>query len=185
MRAQLAVLTENRQATEADYDKGEEARRAAEAAVGGGGGGDGGLDSGQLSDQGWALPLAGRISDGFGPRPEKPVPGVSPFHYATDIAAGCDRPIYAATAGTVIYADWLGSYGLWVLIDHGNGVQTGYAHNNDLFVGVGQTVTAGANIAAVGSTGASSGCHSHFEVRVDGARIDPQPFMSARGVTLG
>lgn len=182
MRAQLAVLTQNRQATEADYAKGEEARRAAEAEAGGG---NGGLDSGQLSDQGWAKPVSGWISDRYGPRPNKPVPGVNPFHSGTDIAAGCDQPVYAATGGTVIYADWLGTYGLWVLIDHGNGVQTGYAHNNDIFVGVGQYVAAGANIAAVGSTGASTGCHLHFEVRVDGARIDPQPFMSARGVNLG
>ncbi|GGR17218.1 M23 family metallopeptidase [Agromyces mediolanus] len=182
MRAQLAVLTENREATEADYEKGEAARRAAEAARGGG---DGGLDSGQLSGQGWALPVSGWISDPFGPRPNRPVAGVGAFHYGTDLAAGCGRPVYAATGGTVVYADWLGSYGLWVLIDHGNGVQTGYAHNSALLVSPGQSVPAGANIAEVGTTGASTGCHLHYEVRVDGARIDPQPFMSNRGITLG
>ena len=188
LHAQLAVLTENRAATEADFEKGEQARLAAEAAAAaaaGGGGGDGGLDSGQLSDQGWALPVSGWISDRFGPRPDKPVAGVGNFHYGTDIAAGCGRAIYAATGGTVIYAGWLGTYGNWVLVDHGNGVQTGYAHNSSILVNEGQYVDAGANIALVGTTGASSGCHSHFEVRVDGARIDPQPFMSARGVTLG
>lgn len=84
-----------------------------------------------------------------------------------------------------MYAGYLGSYGNWILIDHGNGVQTGYAHNSVLHVSVGQSVAAGEVISDVGSTGASSGCHLHFEVRVDGARIDPQPFMSARGVTLG
>ncbi|MFK4729500.1 M23 family metallopeptidase [Agromyces mediolanus] len=182
MQAQLAVLTDNREATEADYEKGEAARRAAEAARGGG---DGGLDSGQLSDQGWALPVSGWISDSFGPRPNRPVAGVGAFHYGTDIAAGCGRSVYAATGGTVVYADWLGSYGLWVLIDHGNGVQTGYAHNSALLVSPGQWVPAGANIAEVGTTGASSGCHLHYEVRVDGARIDPEPFMSNRGITLG
>jgi murein DD-endopeptidase MepM/ murein hydrolase activator NlpD len=189
MRAQLAVLAENREATEADFEKGEAARREAEAAAAAAaaarGGGDGGLDSGQLSDQGWALPVSGWISDRFGPRPNRPVAGVGAFHYGTDIAAACGRGVYAATGGTVVYADELGSYGLWILIDHGNGVQTGYAHNNALYVGVGQYVAAGANIAAVGSTGASTGCHLHYEVRVDGARIDPEPFMSARGVTLG
>ncbi|MCM3658241.1 M23 family metallopeptidase [Agromyces mediolanus] len=188
MQAQLAVLTDNRAATEADYAKGEAARRAAEEAArrsGGGGGGGGGLDSGQLSGQGWALPVSGWISDPFGPRPNRPVAGVGAFHYGTDLAAGCGRGVYAATGGTVVYADWLGSYGLWVLIDHGNGVQTGYAHNSELYVSPGQQVPAGANIAAVGTTGASTGCHLHFEVRVDGARIDPQPFMSNRGITLG
>ncbi|MFB9309746.1 murein DD-endopeptidase MepM/ murein hydrolase activator NlpD [Agromyces hippuratus] len=188
MRAQLAVLAENREATEADFESGEAARRAVEAAAAAteaaAGSGDGGLDSGQLSNQGWALPVAGRNTDRFGPRPNRPVAGVGAFHYGTDIAAACGRSVYAATSGTVVYADELGSYGLWVLIDHGNGVQTGYAHNSDLYVRVGQYVGAGANIASVGTTGASTGCHLHYEVRVDGARIDPEPFMSARGVTL-
>jgi len=185
MEAQLAVLTDNRAATEADFEKGEAARRAAEEAARRGLGGGGGLDSGQLSGQGWALPVSGWISDSFGPRPNRPVAGVGAFHYGTDLAAGCGRGVYAATADTVVYADWLGSYGLWVLIDHGNGIQTGYAHNGELYVSPGQRVPAGANIAAVGSTGASTGCHLHFEVRVDGARIDPEPFMSNRGITIG
>lgn len=183
MQAQLAVLIENREATEADYEKGETARRAAEAAASNGS--DGGLDSGQLSSQGWALPVPGWITSSFGPRPNRPVAGVGPFHYGTDIAAGCGQPVYAATGGTVLYADRLGSYGLWVLIDHGNGIQTGYAHNSNLLVSAGQRVPAGANIAEVGTTGASSGCHLHFEVRVDGARIDPEPFMRNRGISLG
>ena len=191
LAAQLTVLQENRQATDADFQKGEDARRAAEAAAAaaisaaGGGGGDRGSDSGQLSNQGWATPVSGWISDRFGPRPYKPVAGVGAFHYGTDIAAGCGVAVSAATGGTVVYAGWLGTYGNWVLIDHGNGVQTGYAHNSQILVGEGQYVPAGATIALVGTTGASSGCHSHFEVRVDRARIDPQPFMSARGVNLG
>jgi murein DD-endopeptidase MepM/ murein hydrolase activator NlpD len=186
LQAQLAVLTENRAATEEDFAKGEAARRAAEAAAAAArAGGNAGLDLGQLSRQGWALPVSGWISDRFGPRPNRPVAGVGAFHYGTDIAASCGQGVYAATAGTVVYADWLGSYGRWVLIDHGGGVQTGYAHNYALYVEAGQSVAAGANIASVGSTGASTGCHLHYEVRVGGARIDPQPFMSARGVTLG
>ena len=182
MRSQLAVLTEDREATEADFEKGEAARRAAEAARAAG---IGGRDSGQLSDQGWALPISGWISSSYGPRPNRPVAGVGAFHYGTDIAAGCGRPVFSATAGTVLYADRLGTYGLWVLIDHGNGVQTGYAHNSKLLVSPGQRVPAGANVAEVGTTGASSGCHLHFEVRVGGARLDPEPFMTDRGVTFG
>ena len=187
LQAQLAVLTEGRAATEADFAKGEEVRRAAEAAAAAAAsrGAGAGRDAGQLSGQGWALQVSGWISSVFGPRPNKPVAGVGAFHYGTDVAAGCGRPVYAATAGTVIYADWLGSYGNWVLIDHGNGVQTGYAHNSRILVSRGQQVAAGANIALVGTTGASTGCHSHFETRVDGARIDPEPFMSARGITIG
>ncbi|MBX0301886.1 M23 family metallopeptidase [Cryobacterium sp. 1639] len=201
MQAQLAVLTEGRAATEADFAKGEEARRAAEAAAaaaaaaakastgssgGSSGSGSGsGSDSGQLSGQGWALPVSGWISAPFGPRPVRPVAGVGAFHYGTDIAAGCGVPVKAATGGTVIYSGYLGSYGNWVLIDHGNGVQTGYAHNSEILVSNGQQVSAGQTISLVGTTGASSGCHLHFETRVDGARIDAEPFMSARGITLG
>ena len=85
----------------------------------------------------------------------------------------------------MVYADWLGTYGRWVLIDHGGGVQTGYAHNSAVCVEPGQTVAAGATIASVGSSAASTGCQLHFELRVGGARIDPQPFMSERRVTLG
>ena len=198
LAAQLTVLQENRQATEADFQKGEDARRAAEAAAAaaaaaeaaaisaaGGGEGDRGSDSGQLSNQGWATPVSGWISDRFGPRPYKPVAGVGAFHYGTDIAAGCGVTVSAATGGTVVYAGWLGTYGNWVLIDHGNGVQTGYAHNSRILVSQGQYVQAGAGVSLVGRTGASTGCHSHFEVRVNGARIDAQPFMSARGINLG
>ncbi|TFC29020.1 M23 family metallopeptidase [Cryobacterium sp. TMT2-18-3] len=194
LQAQLAVLTENRAATEADFATGEEARRAAAAAAAtaataapstGGNARSADRDSGQLSGQGWALPVAGWISDSFGPRPSKPVDGVGAFHYGTDIAVGCGQAVSAATGGTVIYSGYLGSYGNWVLLDHGNGVQTGYAHNSQILVGNGQSVAAGETIALVGTTGASSGCHSHFETRADGARIDPAPFMSARGITLG
>ena len=109
------------------------------------------------------------------------------FHYATDIGTGCGASIYAASAGTVVYAGWYGSYGNFVLIDHGNGVETGYAHirPGGIWVGYGQYVDAGQNIASSGTTGASTGCHLHFEVRTWGNRIDPQPWMASRGVPLG
>ncbi len=150
-----------------------------------GGGAWASLDVGQLSDQGWALPVSGRIISPFGPRPIQPVAGVSDFHKGTDIIAECGQPVYAATAGTVIEAGWLGTYGNWVLIDHGNGVQTGYAHNSEIVVSEGQQLAAGAHIALVGSTGASLGCHVHFETRIDGTPVDAEQFMSARGITLG
>lgn len=145
------------------------------------------LDTGQLSAQGWALPAAGTITDVFGPRPVRPVPGVGAFHYATDIGAGCDSAVHAATSGVVAAVSAGGGYGNWILIDHGAGVQTGYAHlaTGELLVVPGDTVAAGQVIAGVGSTGASTGCHLHFEVRVQGTRVDPQPFLAARGVLLG
>ncbi|BDI21259.1 M23 family metallopeptidase [Herbiconiux sp. L3-i23] len=178
LRAQLAVLEENRAATESDYSRGQEAKRAAEQSAPN-------YDSGQLSGQGWARPVPGRITDPYGPRPQQPVAGVNPFHYATDLSGGCGTPIYAATSGTVDYAGWFGTYGNWLLIDHGSGVQTGYAHTSKLLVSQGQQVAAGQVVALVGTTGASTGCHLHYEVRVDGARIDPEPFMSSRGAPLG
>ncbi|MCJ1697698.1 peptidoglycan DD-metalloendopeptidase family protein [Rathayibacter caricis] len=217
LRSQLAVLTENRAATEADYQTGEDARRTAEAAraaeeaariaaqaeaariaeaaraaapasstpAGDTAPASGGAPVSGPSSQGWVKPVSGRISSPFGPRPQQPVAGVNPFHYATDIVASCGTPVAAASNGTVSYSGAFGSYGNWVLLDHGNGIQTGYAHNSTLLVDAGQTVTAGQIIALVGTTGASTGCHSHYETRTGGARVDPEPFMRARGVTLG
>jgi len=198
LRAQLAVLTEDRAATEADYATGEQIRKAAEAAAAAAraaqaaaaaaaaaAASNNGAGSSSPSSQGWTAPVSGWISSSFGPRPTKPVAGVGAFHYATDIVAGCGVGVSAASSGTVVYAGWLGTYGNWVLIDHGDGTQTGYAHNSSILVNRGQQVSAGTTIALVGTTGASSGCHSHFETRVNGARVDPQRFMSARGVTLG
>ena len=144
-------------------------------------------DVGQLSDQGWANPAHGAISDAYGPRPVRPIPGVGAFHFGTDIGASCKSPVLAATSGIVRAASSLGSYGNWILIDHGAGVETGYAHlaAGDTLVAVGDHVAAGQQIASVGSTGLSTGCHTHIEVRVDGVRVNPQPFFLNRGVVLG
>ena len=144
-------------------------------------------DVGQLSDQGWANPASGVITDTYGPRPVRPLAGVGTFHYGTDIGASCGTPVFAGTSGVVQATGAVGSYGNWILIDHGEGVQTGYAHlvTGAILVNVGDRVAAGQQIASVGSTGLSTGCHTHVEVRVDGVRIDPQPFFLSRGVVLG
>jgi murein DD-endopeptidase MepM/ murein hydrolase activator NlpD len=144
-------------------------------------------DAGQLSDQGWAQPVAGHITSGFGPRPVKPVPGVNDFHRGTDLAAACNTAVFAATAGEVVTAGPNGGLGNWILIDHGSGVTTGYGHltSGGIFVSAGETVTAGQLIGAVGSTGASTGCHLHYEVHLEGVAIDAVPFMAARGIGLG
>ncbi|TFB86237.1 M23 family metallopeptidase [Cryobacterium algoricola] len=144
-------------------------------------------DSGRLSGQGWTAPATGRITDEFGPRLVHPVAGVGDFHRGTDIGAGCDAAIYAAADGVVEAAGVLGTYGNWILIDHGSGVATGYAHiaPGETLVSVGERVVAGQVIAGVGNTGASTGCHLHFEVRIDGTAVDAVPFLALRGVNLG
>jgi murein DD-endopeptidase MepM/ murein hydrolase activator NlpD len=87
----------------------------------------------------------------------------------------------------VVQAERDGTYGNWVLIEHGDGIQTGYAHivNGGTEVAVGQNVEAGQEIARVGATGAATGCHLHFEVRISGKAVDPVPFMAKRGIPLG
>jgi murein DD-endopeptidase MepM/ murein hydrolase activator NlpD len=134
---------------------------------------------------GWSLPVAGRLSSPFGSRPNAPVAGVNGFHGGSDIAAPCGQPVRAAQSGTVVQSGTQGSYGKWVLIDHGDGLQTGYAHSSQILVTEGDYVASGTTIARVGSTGASTGCHVHFETRVNGDSVNPVTFMSSRGITLG
>ena len=135
--------------------------------------------------QAWTAPITGDLRDPFGPRLAQPVAGVSSFHRGQDIGGPCGLPIRAAAAGTVVQSGYYGTYGNWVLIDNGNGVQTGYAHASARFVQPGQRVSSGQVIAAVGTTGASSGCHLHLEVHVGGAAVDPVAFLGQRGVTVG
>ena len=176
LQAQLTVLKENRAATEADYLAGVKERIGSGVS----------LDAGEISLSGWARPAAGRITDSFGYR-ISPTAGASTYHQGTDIGAGCNAGIYAASGGTVEYAGWNGGYGNFVLIDHGNGVETAYGHivNGGILVGAGQHVDVGQNIAKVGTTGTSTGCHLHFEVRVNGQARDAVPFMANQGITIG
>lgn len=94
-------------------------------------------------------------------------------HTGVDIDNRSQPAIYAALDGTVEFAGWLGAYGNLVIINHGNGMQTYYAHNSKFYVGKGQAVTKGQAIAQMGSTGRSTGPHLHFEVRRNGAPINP------------
>lgn len=96
-------------------------------------------------------------------------------HTGVDIAGPVGTPIYASKAGTVIKSQcgWNGGYGCYVIIDHGGGVNTLYGHESQLYVSVGDVVEQGQVIAAMGSTGRSTGPHVHFEVRVSGARVNP------------
>ncbi|PPF27072.1 cell wall-binding protein [Rathayibacter tritici] len=216
LEQQLAALRDTESKTIADYEAGVAAReaerqrvlaeeaaareaaaqaereRAAAARESSGGGYSafsGASSSSAVSDSGWVRPASGRISGTFGPRDSISTGGGSSgsFHRGTDLAGGCGIPIFAAHSGTVTYAGPNGTYGNWVLIDHGSGISTGYAHimPGGIYVGVGDQVQAGQQIAAVGTTGASTGCHLHFETRVNGSAVDAQPFMAQRGVTLG
>lgn len=101
----------------------------------------------------------------------------SGFHTGTDFAIALGTPAYAAASGTVTFAGWKGSYGYLVIIDHGNGYQTYYAHCSALYVSAGQTVKQGQNISAVGSTGNSTGPHLHFEIRYNGNTLNPQNYV--------
>jgi murein DD-endopeptidase MepM/ murein hydrolase activator NlpD len=121
-------------------------------------------------------PFAGEITSPFGWRIH-PVFGTQKFHTGIDLGADYGDPIKAADSGVVIHADWLGGYGKAVIIDHGNGLQTLYAHNSELVVSNGQTVRKGQLISRAGSTGYSTGPHLHFEVRRNGSPTDPMGYL--------
>jgi murein DD-endopeptidase MepM/ murein hydrolase activator NlpD len=122
------------------------------------------------------IPCLGEITSGFGWRMH-PVLGYERFHSGVDFGADYGTAIYAADRGTVIFAGWYGGYGNAVIIDHGGNMTTLYGHASELYVVEGQTVQRGQAIAAVGSTGLSTGPHLHFEVRRDGEPIDPMAFL--------
>ncbi len=122
-------------------------------------------------------PVAGEVTSGFGERKNPLGPG-SDFHPGVDIAAEAGTPIAAAAAGRVISAGPDGGYGNLIVVDDGNGVTTRYGHCSQIFARVGDTVAAGEQIGAVGSTGRSTGPHLHFEVRVDDRPVDPANYLS-------
>lgn len=146
--------------------------------------GPGGGGSVQISGE-WAAPaeLSSKTSD-FGPRWVEDCGFCSTDHEGTDFAAGCGTPIYAASGGRVTTAGSYGGYGNAVIIDHGNGIETLYGHMpyGANLVREGQTVTTGQQIGIQGNTGNSFGCHLHFEVLINGVKIDPIPFLAERGI---
>ena len=118
-------------------------------------------------------PVSGIITSRFGNRESIRSYG----HTGLDIAAPAGTPIKATADGEVIFSGYSGGYGYVVKISHGNGIQTYYGHCSKLYVSTGETVEAGDVIAAVGSTGNSTGNHLHFEVRVNGAQVNPQNYL--------
>ncbi|MET0752719.1 MAG: peptidoglycan DD-metalloendopeptidase family protein [Pyrinomonadaceae bacterium] len=125
----------------------------------------------------YQMPVKGRISSGFGTR-FHPIDKVTKFHAGMDIAAPVGTPIGAAAEGIVTFAGWSKGYGNLVVIKHADGKETRYGHTSKMFVKEGDSVVAGQQIAAVGSTGKSTGPHLHFEVRENGQAVNPQKFLS-------
>ncbi len=125
---------------------------------------------------GWPCPASSRITSQYGYRI---LFGVRDFHTGIDIGASTGTNIVAAESGTVILANygWNGGYGNYIIINHGNGLTTRYAHASKLYVSAGQTVTKGQVIAAVGTTGNSTGPHLHFEVRENGSHKNPLNYL--------
>ena len=124
----------------------------------------------------WPCPNYTRISDNYGMRMH-PTLGVEKMHNGIDLAAPGGSPILAAYEGTVVAAAYEGSMGNYVMISHGNGLYTIYMHCSALYVSKGQDVSAGTKIAAVGSTGRSTGNHLHFGVRLNGAYVSPWNYL--------
>jgi murein DD-endopeptidase MepM/ murein hydrolase activator NlpD len=136
--------------------------RPASTALGGGGGPVGDL----------ARPVGGPVTSAFGMRVH-PVTGVRKLHDGVDLGAPCGTPVRAARAGTVRSAGHDGAYGIRVVVDHGRGVETGYAHLTGASVSPGDRVTTSSTLGTVGSTGLSTGCHLHFMVVRGGVAVDP------------
>lgn len=124
------------------------------------------------------IPPVGRvpISSGFGYRTD-PITGQQAFHAGVDFSASCGTPIRAAERAVVFSAGYNGGYGNVIVLNHGAGLATVYAHQSSFAASTGQAVEQGQVIGYVGSTGKSTGCHLHFEVRVNGNPVDPMGYL--------
>jgi murein DD-endopeptidase MepM/ murein hydrolase activator NlpD len=134
-------------------------------------------DGPALGDGTFIRPVGGPITSPFGYRTD-PVTGATAFHAGLDLGSPCGTPIKAAGTGVVVSAGFNpGGYGNMTLINHGAGLSTLYGHQSSIIVSEGQSVTQGQVIGYVGSTGKSTGCHLHFEVRVNGNPVDPLGYL--------
>jgi murein DD-endopeptidase MepM/ murein hydrolase activator NlpD len=147
-----------------------EAKAKAEAAKGN-------TSSGSVqSSTGYVRPVAGRVSSPYGYRIH-PISGVRKMHTGIDYAAAHGTPVGSTKAGTVIVRTYNSSYGYYIVVDHGGGVSSLYAHLSGFAVSNGQTVKAGQTIGYIGSTGSSTGPHLHFEIRVNGVHKNPANYV--------
>lgn len=189
LRAEADKITEEIAEVQAQEElEAEAARQAAEAAermeqqIASGGSSGGGTSSGAgesvvVGSGQFTHPCpSGSISSGFGYRTFD-----NSFHKGVDFAASEGTPYYAAESGTVIYATYDGGYnggaGNWIVISHGNGLVTKYMHSSAVYVSVGDQVSKGQNIGAVGNTGNSFGAHLHFQVEVNGTAVNPMNYL--------
>ena len=119
------------------------------------------------------VPAKGKVTSKFGYR-TSPFTGRRQFHQGIDIANDKGTPIYAAGTGIVTFSGWNAGYGKTIIISHGNGFRSVYAHNNENLVEAGQKIKKGDLIAKMGSTGKSTGPHVHFEIHSKGEQINPE-----------
>ncbi|MBS6627059.1 MAG: peptidoglycan DD-metalloendopeptidase family protein [Veillonella sp. oral taxon 780] len=153
------------------------AERAAAAAAASQGGSGGGATTTWVQGTGQlAAPVNAPITSDFGWRIH-PIYGTSRLHAGTDFGVDEGTPVHAADGGVVVEAGWISGYGYTVIIDHGNGMSTLYAHNSDVAVSPGQTVSKGQVVSYSGNTGGSTGPHLHFEVRINGEPTDPMGYL--------
>ena len=124
----------------------------------------------------WPVPGYSRITSPFGMRTH-PITGVYKLHSGTDVAAPIGANFISANDGIVIKASYNRAYGNMVIVDHGGGVSTLYAHGSEILVEVGQNVKKGEAVLKVGNTGYSTGAHAHFEIRINGEYVDPLNFV--------
>lgn len=125
----------------------------------------------------WPKPVAGPITSPYGMR-KHPITGKYSMHTGLDIGAATGTPIQVVKSGRVTFAGWNGGYGNYVVVDHGNGLQTAYAHLSKINVSVGQQISARQVIGKVGSTGMSTGPHLHFEVKKNGNFVNPADYLA-------
>jgi murein DD-endopeptidase MepM/ murein hydrolase activator NlpD len=128
-------------------------------------------------------PVRGRLTAGFGQRMD-PFSGEQAFHPGIDIADPSGTDVVATGNGLVIEAEPDAGYGRSILIDHGDGITTRYAHLSKIFVMVGEQVKQGDIIGAIGTSGRSTGPHLHYEVRIQGTPVNPGRFLRARLLAL-
>ncbi len=126
----------------------------------------------------WPVPGYTRITSSFGMRTH-PITGVYKLHTGVDIGAPMGSQFVAANDGIVTYAGWNTAYGNMVIVDHGGGITTLYAHGSEILVTVGDTIYQGHPILKVGSTGYSTGPHAHFEVRINGDYVEPLDYITS------
>ena len=124
----------------------------------------------------WPIPGYTTITSEYGMRVH-PITGAYKLHTGTDIGAPMGADFVSAAKGVVVKATYNAAYGNMVIIDHGGGVQTLYAHGSEILVQVGQEVEAGTPVLKVGSTGYSTGPHAHFEIRINGQTVNPLEYL--------